>query len=100
MLRVSNMFVILFALLVIGCASTLPAKVQGIVIIVESAGANCKYLDNVNGASGLYGKGIENARKEALKQALALGATHVVWVPTDHGYGSTQVQGKAYRCPK
>jgi len=98
------MFVILFALLTIGCASTLPVKVQGIVITEESAVANCKYLDNVNGASGLYGmfasKGIENARKEALKQALALGATHVVWVPSDHGYGSTQVQGKAYHCPK
>lgn len=84
------------------CATEQPATVEGVKAAEQSDVASCTYVDNVTGSSGLYGafaaQGLTNARVSALQQAKKIGATHVVWIPTDQGYGSSQVQGKAYRC--
>ena len=89
--------------LLVACASDMPIQVHGVQIADDAQVARCKYLDNVHGASSWYGliarKGLENARSYALRQARDIGATHVVWVPAAHGYGSSQVEGKAYLCP-
>jgi len=97
-------FVLAGATLSTGCAGTLPPHVPGITIVEEASTVNCEYLDNVHGTSAWYGlfanKGYENARLEALEQAVAIGASHLIWLPIAQPYGSTEVRGKAFRCTK
>jgi hypothetical protein len=94
--------ILILTVCLFACASAIPIQVPGIQVADEAHVAGCTYLDNVHGASGLYGmfasKGLENARFEALRQAKDIGATHVVWVPTAQGHGSSQASARAYRC--
>lgn len=89
-------------LMLAACASRTPVQFAGVKVAEEAQVASCQYLDTVQGTSGWYGllaqRGVDNARKEALRQAHEIAATHVVWIPASQGHGSTQVLGKAYRC--
>ena len=64
--------------------------------------AGCTFLGEVSGTSGLGGvnasTGIENAKTEALGQAVMKGATHIVWNSLIGGE-QPSVSGKAYKCP-
>lgn len=86
----------------LSCAVDAPYRSPNIVVADQGGVSKCNYLNDVNGASGWYGvfasQGFENAREEAFQQAQSLGATHLVWTPTDQPFGSSQVHGKAYRC--
>ena len=97
--RVIILFVFAF---VTGCATTSPLQLSGIAAVEANEVIGCQYLDDVHGASGWYGvfanTGYQNARAEALRQAVSIGATHIVWVPQVQSYGSSQVHGKAYKC--
>ncbi len=85
-----------------GCASATPARIEGIQIADDPQVVGCAYLDTVSGTSGWYGwfgdRGTDNARIQALGQARAIGATHVVWLTAPQTYGSTRADAKAYRC--
>jgi len=60
-----------------------------------------EFLGDIHGFSGWYGvfatKGFKNAKEDALKQAIEMGATHVVFEKHIPQYGGTEVHGKAYR---
>lgn len=63
----------------------------------------CKLIDTLSSSSGLTGffapKGVDNIKQNLLRQADAMGATHVVWNKASVGYDETALSGKAYRCP-
>lgn len=65
--------------------------------------AQCKLVDTLSSSSGLTGffapKGVDNIKQNLLRQADAMGATHVVWNKASVGYDETSLSGKAYRCP-
>lgn len=64
---------------------------------------SCKLIDTLSSSSGLTGffapKGVDNIKQNLLRQADAMGATHVVWNKASVGYDETALSGKAYRCP-
>ncbi len=64
---------------------------------------HCKLIDTLNSSSGLTGffapKGVDNIKQNLLRQADAMGATHVVWDKAKVGYDETSLSGKAYHCP-
>jgi hypothetical protein len=74
---------------------------------VQSANAedvrHCEFLGNLSSSSGLTGlfapKGVDNIKQNLLRQADAMGATHIVWDKATAGYESTTLSGKAYNCP-
>jgi len=65
--------------------------------------SQCKLIDSLSSSSGLTGffapKGVDNIKQNLLRQADAIGATHVVWDKASVGYEETSLSGKAYRCP-
>ena len=87
-----------------GCAapSTHVASSSKVTPATIEQVARCTYIDDLVGTSGWYGvfasQGSENARQELLLRAEKIGATHVVWGQPVVTYGSTSVNGKAYRC--
>lgn len=87
-----------FAGLLIGC-TTLTPRAEQIVVTNGSEVRGCRYLGIVEESSGwgAAAGGIELARMEALNQAAAVHATHVVFVGMNPFFIST-VTGKAYRC--
>ena len=94
--------ILLLTVFLASCAGNTREQAPKVQIADDAMVSGCRYLDNVHGASGLYGvfaqRGFENARADVLTQAQEIGATHVVWIPTSQGYGSSQAEGKAYRC--
>lgn len=92
----------LLLVIVSGCAGHTSRDSTKVQIADEAMVSGCRYLDNVHGASGLYGvfakRGFENAKADAISEAQEKGATHIVWIPTAQGYGSSQAEGKAYKC--
>jgi hypothetical protein len=81
-----------------------PARYTGLVQAVEAEDVTpCKYLGGLYNTSGLTGlfapKGVDNIKNTLLRQADAMGATHVVWDKPMAGYDSTSLTGKAYLCP-
>jgi len=90
-----------------GCAATSTSHTEineGSVVkpATNEMVKSCEYLDDLIGTSGWYGvfasQGVESARAEVLVKAQKIGATNVVWQPSNVSYGSTSVTGKAYRC--
>jgi hypothetical protein len=63
--------------------------------------AACRFVGTVTGTSGWGGlaqsTGIKQAKKEALKHAAKLGATHLVWLSIAGGWAPS-VSGNAYKC--
>ena len=61
----------------------------------------CTYIGNVHGSSGwndfLPSTGMKNAKNEAIENAAALGATHILWSNISGGY-SPYVSAQAYIC--
>jgi len=104
MIHIYRKCVLFLALACQSCVSMTPVSLEGIQVAEDSQVASCRYLDHVHGASGWYGlfaqQGLANARAEALRQTQQLGATHIVWIPTAQGHGSSHVAGKAYQCPR
>ena len=86
------------------CASGSPVQVPGVRVATLDSVSACKYVDTVYGTSSWYGvfaeKGIDNARLSAFTKARSLGGTHIVWEPLPQSYGSSQVAGKVYVCPR
>jgi hypothetical protein len=81
-----------------------PARYTGLVQTVSAEDVTpCKYLGGLYNSSGLTGlfapKGVDNIKNTLLRQADAMGATHVVWDKPLAGYDSTTLTGKAYDCP-
>ncbi|MGC4062180.1 MAG: hypothetical protein QM749_15580 [Aquabacterium sp.] len=81
-----------------------PARYTGLVQAVEAEDVTpCKYIGSLYNSSGLTGlfapKGVDNIKNTLLRQADAMGATHVVWDKAMAGYDSTSLTGKAYSCP-
>lgn len=93
------------ATLALGACSNVPhERYTGHVIQAEpDTVVACKLIDELSSSSGLTGffapKGVDNIKQNLLKQADAMGATHVVWDKASVGYDSTTLRGKAYRCP-
>jgi hypothetical protein len=86
------------------CGHTPPERYAGKVVATDAdAVVRCKLLDELSSSSGLTGffgpKGVDNIKQNLLRQADAMGATHVVWDKANVGYDSTSLTGKAYRCP-
>ena len=80
------------------------ARYQGNVVATGAANvATCKYMGELSGHSGLTGlfapKGVDNVKQSLLKQADAMGATHVVWADSSAMPDNTSLTGKAYACP-
>ena len=94
--------ILLLAAFLESCAANTQMQAPKVQSADEAMVSGCRYLDNVHGSSGLYGvfaqRGFENARSDVLSKAQEIDATHVVWIPTSQGYGSSQAEGKAYRC--
>ena len=94
--------IVLLAAFLESCAGNTREQAPKVQIADDAMVSGCRYLDNVHGTSGLYGvfaqRGFDNARSDVLSKAQEIGATHVVWIPTSQGYGSSQAEGKAYRC--
>lgn len=86
---------------VAGCATTRSSAAQSIVETESKQVVDCAYVREVHGTSGWGGvaasTGIENAKNEALDQATAAGATHVVWEALEAAF-IPSARGKAYRC--
>ena len=79
-------------------------RYQGNVVATGAANvATCKYMGELSGHSGLTGlfapKGVDNVKQSLLKQADAMGATHVVWADSSAMPDNTSLTGKAYACP-
>jgi hypothetical protein len=86
------------------CGSMGHERYAGKVAVADADDVvKCKFLDDLGSSSGLTGffapKGVDNIKQNLLRQADALGATHVVWDKPRAGYESTTLTGKAYRCP-
>jgi hypothetical protein len=75
---------------------------HSLTIADEKMVANCRFVGDVTGVSSMYGlfapTGLANARDEALKEAVRLNASHVVWTGQSVVYGSTSINGRAYQC--
>lgn len=91
----------LLAVSVLALAGCATVPVSGVADADESRVAACRYLGDVQGASGWgglgAGTGMENARNAARRQAQALGATHIVWRSIEGGYAPS-ASGRAYDC--
>lgn len=92
--------ILLSAAILAGCATT---GGPGDAIIEVDAGyaTRCKYVGEISGASSWSGlvaeQGVENAKREAMGKAAAMGATHAAFHSVMAAYG-VKVAGKAYRC--
>lgn len=95
----------MLALTACGSFPQQPARYTGLVQTVEADDVTpCKYIGSLYNSSGLTGlfapKGVDNIKNTLLRQADAMGATHVVWDKAMAGYDSTTLSGKAYLCTK
>ena len=88
-------------LLLAGCATVETTAMKNIHEVDEKP-ANCSMVAKVYGSSGIGGiaasTGVQNAKNEALAQAVAAGATHILWVEISSGFSHQHVIGNAYRC--
>lgn len=86
---------------VVACATVPSARARQIREADEKGVASCDFVATYTGTSGWSGlaasTGINNARNEVLGDAASAGATHIVWVADNAGWGSTAT-GRAYRC--
>lgn len=86
------------------CATSVGSSTgnNGVQIALRDDVRNCKFLGDVHGVSSFYGvfaaPALESSRQAAMEQAQMLGATHVVWDTTNTNYGSTSINGNAYKC--
>jgi hypothetical protein len=95
---------LLSALTLTACAGMPHERYAGAVKAVDADEVvRCKLLDELGSSSGLTGlfapKGVDNIKQNLLRQADAMGATHVVWDKPAALNDSTSLTGKAYRCP-
>jgi curli biogenesis system outer membrane secretion channel CsgG len=86
----------------LGCASTFSGNTI-MVIADETEAQGCDKLGVITGNSywgGFTGQklSLEVAKKRALTQANAKGATRVLWLKTNTGFFGASVSGKAYVC--
>jgi hypothetical protein len=92
---------LIFSVLVTGCATSLSKEGHSVQAADERMVANCTFLGEVQGSSGwgnlAASQGMQNARNEAQEEAAKLGATHVVWMNIAGGYSPFAV-GRAYKC--
>lgn len=90
-------------LLLVGCASTPSARAQSVRESDDRGVEAYAFVGNVHGSSMMTGVLKESGRKsavaEALDDAAAKGATHVVWQQQEGSYwGGGEALGRAYRC--
>lgn len=83
---------------------TPPGHYSGSVVETNAqAVERCRFLHEFSSSSGLTGifglKGVDDIKHELMRQAEAMGATHVVWGKPSVGYVSTTESVRAYRCP-
>jgi hypothetical protein len=99
-----RLLLIASALAISACAMAPSERAAAVRDADEHMVEACRYVGEVQGASGWGGPGgtsagATNSRNEARDQAAALGATHVVWNPASSTQtGATMVSGRAYRC--
>ena len=96
----------LLAMLIWGgasCVSQLSKKAKRVQWAESAAEVQlCQFISNVEGTSSQTGAlastGIVNARAEAIEEASALGATHILWVDAGSGWSSIHATAEAYNC--
>lgn len=99
-----GLFTLAAALSLGACAGfSSDARYAGPVVAVPDTEVSpCQLLDELASTSGLTGffgpKGVDNIKQNLLRQADALGATHIVWGEPLVGYEQTSLKAKAYRC--
>lgn len=86
------------------CATDTDGRYAGAVQpLDEDSAVHCQLIEELSSSSGLVGflgpKGVDNIKQNLLRQADALGATHVVWGQPVVGYDSTSLKAMAVRCP-
>jgi hypothetical protein len=94
---------VLFTVGLSACAGYSSIRYAGLVVPVDATEVTpCAFLDEVSSTSGLTGffapKGIDNIKQNLLRQADALGATHIVWGEPVVGYDTTTLKARAYNC--
>jgi hypothetical protein len=105
MMRATLTIALLASLGLSACSGMPQERYAGPVMVVPDADdvAKCKFVDSLGSSSGLTGffapKGVDNIKQNLLRQADALGATHVVWDKPTAGLEATTLTGKAYKCP-
>lgn|GEM_PF-1793003 len=98
----SLMLLVFLSRFLIGCASTLSG--HNIVEISDEADVQgCKRIGLVTGNTYWGGflsqnRSLDLAKKRALQQARAKGATHVLWLKTNKGVFGASVSGRAFVC--
>ena len=92
---------LLIALLASGCTTVPSVAAQRVKVADPAEVMACTLVADVQGSSGwgnlAASTGMQNAKNEALDQAAAAGATHIVWTNIAGGY-SPFATGRAYRC--
>ena len=92
-----------------GCRPKLSPPPSKVVEADMKMVKGCKYLGEVHGSSTdsmragwrsdaqIIEIGMENVKYQALQEASALGATHVVWTSETRSF-KPEITGRAYRC--
>jgi hypothetical protein len=104
-MRIASLALTVTALsMLTACAGLTSERYHGKIIEARpEAMRHCTFLGSVSSSSGLTGlfapKGVDNIHQKLLKQADAMGATHIVWDKPVAGLEDTSASGKAYECP-
>ncbi len=90
---------ILLVSLIAGCATQISDRGRMVRIAHPTDVSNCALMGRVIAKSRIpyLQVGVYSAENEALDQAAAAGATHVVWEKREGGFFS-QVEGLMYQC--
>lgn len=92
--------IILSAAIMAGCATT-TGPGDSIIEVDTGYATRCKYVGEISGSSSWSGlaaeHGVENAKKEAMNKAAAMGASHASFHSVMATYG-VKIAGKAYTC--
>lgn len=87
----------------IGCATSLSSRASRVRYAQPDEVRGCRFITRVQGTSGWGGTqacetGSNNARNDALEDAAAAGATHVVWTNVGCDAGGVVAEAEAYVC--
>lgn len=84
---------------IIPVAATASEDIQSIQQVTRSKVSSCEPVGGIQGFAGWGETAQEDkAIRQALRQAIGLHATHVVWTQLPRKYGSHYAYGKAYQC--
>lgn len=95
-------FMLVLPLVLIGCATAPTPQAVALVDADPTMIQGCQYVGLVTGKSLVGGLmqsiGKANAKAEVENEAVARGATHLVWQSLESGMGGGDASARAYRC--